>query len=108
MGRQRLDHRIEVALEGFLQLVEGEADAFIYGNNDSLSAMASRTLRSCANDLTFHLRKRAWGELPTIIPRRLVYHWAYYRGHKLGEHRQRRHDRDVSVGQSAVLSRYEA
>ena len=40
--------------------------------------------------------------------RRLVYHLAHYRGHRLGERGRARSLRDAGIGQQVVLSRYES
>jgi len=89
------------------RFVEGEADAFIYGGGDSLPAMARRFLTSAARDGADHLLRRRWSHIPGILPRRAVYHWAYYKGHRLGERRRDSGDKDARTGQDVVLSRYD-
>jgi rhamnosyltransferase len=90
------------------RFIEGEADAFIRLDRDSLRATAGRLLRSIAKDLAYSLCRGHLAEAALAVPRRAVYHWAYYRGHRLGEERLATGNRDASVGQAAVLSRYGA
>jgi rhamnosyltransferase len=89
------------------RFIEGEADAFIHADRLSVARMLWRFAQAAARDVPYHL---ACGDLPGLagIPaRRGVYHWAYYRGHKLGERRRRTGDSDASVGQSVVLDSYD-
>lgn len=85
------------------RFIEGEADAFIFGGNESVARAALRTARAIWTDLAPHLRARDLPGLAMVGARRAVYHWAYYQGHRHGEDRLRRGDRDASVGQSVVL-----
>lgn len=90
------------------RFIEGEADAFIYRNRDSLIGRAFAAARSMANDMRFALGRGHLGQALLSAPRRAVYHWAYFKGRTLGERRLRLKDQDASLGQKAVLSRYAA
>jgi rhamnosyltransferase len=89
------------------RFIEGEADAFVPGTSGSALALVARTLTAVAHDVAWHLHARDLGGLARVPARRLVYHWAYYRGYRHGAARRARGDRDASVGQQVVLSRYE-
>lgn len=90
------------------RFIEGEADAFIYRNHDSRPARVLAALKSMARDVAFSLARRHPAQAALSIPRRIVYHWAYFKGRALGEGRIRRNNTDASMGQKAVLSRYAA
>lgn len=90
------------------RFIEGEADAFIYGGSESVPQRALRTLRSIASDVVAHVRARDAVGLAMAPARRVVYQWAYYQGHRHGEGRVARGDRDASVGQRVVLDRHES
>jgi rhamnosyltransferase len=87
------------------RFIEGEADAFILRDRTSLARFALRTGASWARDALAHLAARDVPGLALSLPRRLVYHWAHLRGHRLGERRRHSGDRDASVGQQVVLER---
>ncbi len=89
------------------RFVEGEADAFIYGNNDSLLSVLGRTLKSIAKDFVEQAKGGDLAELPGTPARRLVYHWGYYRGHQLGETRRDEGSDDSSIGQEFILARHD-
>jgi rhamnosyltransferase len=88
------------------RFIEGEADAFIHRDHASAFDMAVRTLRSAVRDTLFSLRRGHLAEAAMSLPRRAVYSWAHFRGHRLGESRLATGNRDASIGQAAVLSRY--
>jgi rhamnosyltransferase len=90
------------------RFIEGEADAFIYRNHDSRPGRLAAALRSMVNDIAFSLARRHPVQAALSVPRRIVYHWAYFKGRRLGENRRDRNDLDASRGQQAVLSRYAA
>jgi rhamnosyltransferase len=90
------------------RFIEGEADAFIYRNHDSRRARVVAAVRSMVNDVAFSLSRGHPLQAALAIPRRIVYHWAYFKGRTLGERRRRQNDNDTSLGQKAVLSRYAA
>ena len=90
------------------RFVEGEADAFIQGDDDSLLKMVYRTCKSTLNDAVFHLSEGEIRELTKIPARRLTYHWAYYRGRTLGTRRRNSKDVETSIGQQIVLARHES
>jgi rhamnosyltransferase len=90
------------------RFIEGESDAVMGAGHGSLLAVARAFAGSVARDVFHHLRGGDLAGFAMILPRRAVYHWAWLRGFRHGASRLRRGDRDVSVGQKAVLSRYEA
>ncbi len=87
--------------------VEGEADAFIYGNRETHGKALMRWFKAIVNDTVWSAKSLDFRELVTVPGRRFVYAWAYLRGHKWGEDRRARHDDDPSKGQLVVLSRYD-
>jgi rhamnosyltransferase len=89
------------------RFIEGEADAFIHADRLSAGQTLWRFALAAARDVPYHLARRDLPGLAGIPARRGVYHWAYYRGHKLGERRRRTGDTDTSVGQSVVLDSYD-
>ena len=88
------------------KFIEGEADAFIYRRRSSWTGLGRGVARAIGRDLLHHLARLEW--LPALAApvRRSVEGWAHFRGHRLGEDRLHRDDRDASVGQRTVLSRY--
>lgn len=88
------------------RFVEGEADAFIHGDADSLPRLLRRTLGAAGRDLVHHLQARDPLGLAAAPVRRAVSHLGYFRGHKLGEARRARGDGDASVGQRVVLEQF--
>jgi rhamnosyltransferase len=91
------------------RFIEGEADAFIYRDQDSLSKMLKRAVVSTARDIFYHLRHQdGLNAMVTAPARRAVYQWAYYKGHQHGEKRIAEQDTDVSFGQKVVLARHES
>lgn len=89
------------------RFIEGEADAFIYRGDDPLWRRAAATATSIARDVGAHLSARDARGLALSPVRRAVSAWAYHRGHRLGQRRLARGDRDASVGQRVVLERWE-
>ncbi len=89
------------------KFVEGEADAFIYRKQVSFWHICRRIASSTFSDMRYYLKHKEWRGLCLLPFRRIVYYWAYYRGHKWGELRIARGDADASKGQQEVLSRYE-
>jgi rhamnosyltransferase len=88
------------------RFVEGEADAFIYQGRAGAWSVLARTVTSTAADLLYQIRGGHRLE-PLVTPaRRFVFHFAYHRGHRLGERRRACASGDVGIGQRAVLSRY--
>lgn len=90
------------------RFIEGEADAFIFGGRDSMPRVAARAIRSLIADVAVHVRALDLPGLAMAPARRAVYQWAYYQGHRHGEDRIARSDRDASVGQRVVLERHES
>ena len=89
------------------RFIEGEADAFIHSGTHSVTRLAARWLSSCLRDILPHLRAADLAGLASIPLRRWVYHWAYHKGHALGEQRRRDQDPNWKIGQTTVLDRYE-
>lgn len=90
------------------RFVEGEADAFIYQGKARLRSIVTRAISSATADMVYQLRRGYARELAVTPVRRLVYHLAHYKGHRLGERRRAKSLRDAGIGQRVVLSRYEA
>ncbi len=89
------------------RFIEGEADAFIYRQKDTIFKMLKRIVSSVARDVLHCLRAKDWLGILQAPARRAVYQWAYYKGHLLGEKRIASGDSDGSQGQKTVLNRYE-
>jgi rhamnosyltransferase len=89
------------------RFIEGEADAFIHRDTQGVSTLVARLVRSITRDVLVHVSAGDGPGLLKLPALRLVDHWAYYRGHKLGERRVRTKDRDASQGQKIVLERYD-
>jgi len=88
------------------RFIEGEADAFIYRRPLSVGTSLSHWAQATARDLWWHLGAMDLAGCVAAPVRRLVYHWAYRRGHVHGAGRIRGDDTDVRLGQQTVLSRY--
>jgi len=89
------------------RFVEGEADAFIFRNADSLPKMIKRLVQSTWRDCAAYCKALDIFRIPYIPIRRTVYHWAYLKGHKLGEQRIATGDKDTSAGQEIILTRHD-
>lgn len=89
------------------KFVEGEADAFIYGTKPSLLRAEVSLVKGCLRDAFTYLKARDFKNMPKIIGRNVVYHWAHYKGLQLGHRRISTGDKDTSKGQVNVLSRYD-
>lgn len=87
--------------------VEGEADAFIFGERASLARLARGYLASVLADWRYAARAGPLAELPMSPVRRAVYHWAHYQGWRHGDRRRLQGDRDLRHGQQVVLERYQ-
>lgn len=87
------------------RFIEGEADAFIYGERLAGWQVLVAIGRFIARDAIDHVRRRDAMGLSAILPRRTVYHWAHYRGHCLGRERIEKDSPDVTLGQRIVLGR---
>lgn len=88
--------------------IEGEADAFIYGEPPSMLRALGRAFRATLRDWAEQLQVGDLAELVHTPARRVVGQWAYYWGHRHGSQRRNEGNRDASFGQQAVLSRYQA
>ena len=89
------------------RFIEGEADAFVPGTSGSAWGEVRRVLTAIGRDVVAHARARDLAGMAQVPARRVVYHWAYYRGYRHGAARRARGDRNASFGQQVVLSRYE-
>ena len=87
--------------------VEGEADAFIYGDKVRLFSQLKRYVGANVNDFIYHAKRGNFGDLFFTPVRRAVYQWAYTRGHRHGEARIRSGSEDRRTGQAKVLKRYD-
>lgn len=85
------------------RFVEGEADAFIYGEKKSAVVMLLHYTKLVASDTLYHLKKGDLANIPKIFSRRFVYFWAYFKGLKLGFRRFNEGNQDNSTGQMVVL-----
>ena len=90
------------------QFVEGEADAFIFTERVSALRCIANGVGQSLRDVPWYLRSRDIAGLLSVPIRRSVHQFAYWRGRRLGERRLTTGDRDTSLGQRAVLSRYHA
>jgi len=86
---------------------DGEALAMILGDKDNALFTCGRGLLATVRELAFAIRQFCFADVFYIPIRRAVMHWAYYKGHKLGEHRLLTGDRDPTTGQRIILKRYE-
>lgn len=89
------------------RFIEGEADAFIYGGTDSLPSVVRRYLASWIRDAWWSVRTGDLRDVAAAPIRRLVYHYAYHKGRRWGEHRRQTGNTDTSAGQQVVLTRYD-
>ncbi len=89
------------------RFVEGEADAFIYDDHESVATMLRKYCVATARDMLCHVKTMDIGGLLFTPARLFVYHWAHYKGRQLGERRKTTGDTDTSAGQATVMSRYE-
>ena len=87
------------------RFVEGEADAFIYGRKETIATMTGKWIRHVLQDWAWCVRSFNVIEILSSPFRRFVYCWAYLKGHKLGEARIAKGDRDASHGQEVILER---
>lgn len=87
---------------------EGEAMALILGGKECLAATCAKALVATVREFVYAIGHLHLADLPTIPVRRAVYHWAYYKGHRLGQQRLAKGDRDPTTGQRIILKRYES
>lgn len=90
------------------RFIEGEADAFIYRGHETPARSLARALGGVYHDVAPHLKRGDLAGLLASPARRAVSAIAYYRGHRHGESRIRRGDRNAAVGQRVVLDRHES
>lgn len=89
------------------KFIEGEADAFIYGDKYSILQALKQYLAAVARDYWAAAKDFDVKEIWQSPVRRLVYYWAYYKARKYGAARLASGSQDRSRGQKEVLSRYE-
>ena len=87
------------------RFVEGEADAFIYGHSDAALRLPLTWAISVLRDWLWCLKLGKFSEIFAAPARRAVYHWAHWKGYKLGQTRIKNGDTDLSKGQHVVLTR---
>lgn len=86
---------------------DGEALALFLKDKDNIAMECFRGMRALLSESIYAVRSSCWADLPYLPIRRAVMHWAYYKGHKLGEHRLRTGNHDATTGQRVILKRYE-
>ena len=90
------------------RFVEGEADAFIYEEDDQWMSLLLRTASSIIRDVRYALGRGDVLGAAASPARRSVYQWAYYQGKKFGAQRRRSGNSDIAAGQEIVLARHDA
>jgi rhamnosyltransferase len=88
------------------RFIEGEADAIIRGDEDSLWQCLRRTAASTARDIVYHAERGDWRGLCESPVRRAAFHWGYFQGHVHGENQRAGQTTDVDLGQRLVLERF--
>lgn len=88
------------------RFIEGEADAIIHGDRDSLWQCFGRMTGSTARDVAYHAERRDWLGLCEAPLRRAAFHLGYYRGHIHGEKQRAGQTAEVKLGQHFVLERF--
>lgn len=86
---------------------DGEAAALIMGDKESMFASCRRGVMETIRESMYAIRHGHLTDLPYLPIRRAVMHWAYYKGHKLGEHRLKTGNTDPTTGQKIILKRYD-
>jgi len=85
------------------RFVEGEADVFIYNKRPNAYRSLLSLFRSYIQDIPEHIKSQDWLGLCALFSRRLVYHWAYFKGTCVGYKRIKLNNTDSSYGQNIVL-----
>ena len=86
---------------------DGEALAIILRDKVSFLGCMGRGVMEILREWRYVVRHGHLSDVFYIPIRRAVMHWAYYKGHKLGEHRLATGDDDPTKGQQLILKRYE-
>ncbi len=86
---------------------DGEALALFLGDKNNPLAECGRAFSAILKEWAYAMRQGEFADLPYIPVRRAVMHWAYYKGHKLGEWRLATGDKDAKRGQRVILKRYQ-
>lgn len=89
------------------KFVEGEADAFIYNKKPAFYKMISNVFKQTLRDIIYLLIKGNISEAIGSLSRNITYNKAYYKGLILGCQRIKNGNKDTSIGQKNVLTRYE-
>jgi len=87
------------------RFIEGEADAFIHGDDASLWQLAKRIAGSTARDIAYLRKVGDWKGILESPVRRTAFHLGYYMGHRHGERRRAGAQVDAGLGQRLVLER---
>jgi rhamnosyltransferase len=85
---------------------DGEALALIVKDKETVLRSILRAAKALLAESVYALRHAYFKDIPYIPIRRAVMHWAYYKGHKLGEWRLATGDKDPTKGQKIILKRY--
>lgn len=88
------------------RFIEGEADAYIKGDDDTFFLLVRRALGSMLRDAAYLAKVGDLAGLLAAPLRRAVYHYGYFMGHKHGEERRRIGDHNACVGRDVVLKLY--
>lgn len=86
---------------------DGEAAALIMGDKESRFASCRRCVMEIFRESVYAIRQGDFLDVPYLPIKRAVMHWAYYKGHKLGEHRLKTGNTDPTTGQKIILKRYD-
>jgi rhamnosyltransferase len=86
---------------------DGEALALILKNKETILSSFFSGVNASIREIMYALKNGYFLDVFYIPIRRAVMHWAYYKGHKLGEHRLATGDKDPTKGQQVILKRYE-
>jgi len=78
--------------------VEGEADSYIFDFKLSIFTMLKKYAYSLWNDLIYHLKHHDSLGFFKVIIVRLLYHYAYYLGHKNGIKRKKNSSKKATFG----------
>jgi len=86
---------------------EGEAMGIIQRDKESFVRSIAKGIKETSRECAFAVRQTDIRGLFFIPIRRSIMHWAYYKGHKFGEHRLATGDTDPTTGQNIILKRYD-
>ncbi|MDY6915376.1 MAG: glycosyltransferase family 2 protein [Candidatus Cloacimonadota bacterium] len=89
------------------KFIEGEADAFIYRDNYTLSKAVKQFCGAVLKDFLAAGKDLSIKEICKAPIRRFVHFWAYYKARKFGKKRILLKTRDRKRAQQEILNRYE-